>query len=467
MKCKHCGADNFNESKFCFQCGQELSSDDVQHSEDPPVDPTHPICKNCGASNTADAKFCHQCGQELSSKAEDPEQKSDDDLGKDALAFGAGLLDESAAKTRNDTVCPFCGEPACHPLQKNETTVTNKSYGWGSGCCGMLLLGPFGLLCGLCGKGSKVESKSELWWVCKKCGKAHIALADALKKWEIATDGIYGSAVAAAIVLIVAKYLFSFGMLEQVAQNSVQITTPMTSGLLTYDTEFGALDLPFLFASSDQAIAAMNGEVGEYFKSTLDSSTGLTIAGYYYNGARSMTNNVRPITCVDDMKGLKMRVMNSDTYVKLMQALGANPTPISWNELFTAMQQGTVDGEENPPSTIYPSGFAEVQKYFNKTEHVFGYAAVVVSSAFYNGMDDASRKLFDEGIELLTSTADRAELELGDGYIAKMAEAGMECNDITPENKQGFIDATASVRDEYRSVYSAELWGILDKVTAN
>ena len=199
-----------------FQCGQELSSDDVQHSEDPPVDPTHPICKNCGASNTADAKFCHQCGQELSSKAEDPEQKSDDDLGKDALAFGAGLLDESAAKTRNDTVCPFCGEPACHPLQKNETTVTNKSYGWGSGCCGMLLLGPFGLLCGLCGKGSKVESKSELWWVCKKCGKAHIALVDALKKWEIATDGIYGSAVAAAIVLIVAKYLFSFGILAYI-----------------------------------------------------------------------------------------------------------------------------------------------------------------------------------------------------------------------------------------------------------
>ena len=67
-------------------------------------------------------------------------------------------------------------------------------------------------------------------------------------------------------------------------------------------------------------------------------------------------------------------------------------------------------------------------------------------------MDDASRKLFDEGIELLTSTADKAELELGDGYIAKMAEAGMECNDITPENKQGFIDATASVRDEYSTI---------------
>lgn len=108
MKCKHCGADNFNESKFCFQCGQELSSDDVQHSEDPPVDPTHPICRNCGASNTADAKFCHQCGQELSSEAEDPEQKSDDDFGKDALAFGAGLLDEFKIIADDVLVCFKC-----------------------------------------------------------------------------------------------------------------------------------------------------------------------------------------------------------------------------------------------------------------------------------------------------------------------------------------------------------------------
>ena len=210
MKCKHCGADNSNESKFCFQCGQKLSLDDTQNFQDTTVDPAQFVCKNCGANNKADAKFCHRCGQELSFKVEDNEQKSDEDLGKDVLAFGAGLLDESAAKIRNDTTCPFCNEPGCQPLQKSETTVTNKSYGWGSGCCGMLLLGPFGLLCGLCGKGSKVESKSELWWVCKKCGKAHIALADALKKWEIATDGIYGSAVAAALVLIVAKYLFNF-----------------------------------------------------------------------------------------------------------------------------------------------------------------------------------------------------------------------------------------------------------------
>lgn len=167
-------------------------------------------CKHCGADNSNESKFCFQCGQELSSKVEDNEQKSDEDLGKDVLAFGAGLLDESAAKIRNDTTCPFCNEPDCQPLQKSETTVTNKSYGWGGGCCGMLLLGPFGLLCGLCGKGSKVESKSELWWVCKKCGKEHIALADALKKWEIATDGIYGSAISAAIVLIIAKLSIQF-----------------------------------------------------------------------------------------------------------------------------------------------------------------------------------------------------------------------------------------------------------------
>ena len=115
-------------------------------------------------------------------------------------------MDESAAKTHNDTVCPFCGELDCHPLQKNETTVTNKSYGWGVVCS---CLGRLDCCAACAAKALKWNQKVN-WWGCKKCGKAHIALADALKKWEIATDGIYGSAVAAALVLIVAKYLFNF-----------------------------------------------------------------------------------------------------------------------------------------------------------------------------------------------------------------------------------------------------------------
>lgn len=255
-------------------------------------------------------------------------------------------------------------------------------------------------------------------------------------------------------------------MLEQVSQNSLQISIPMVSGLLSYDEEFGAVELPFLFSSADQAISAMQGEVGDYYKNNLDPNTGLAIAGYYYNGARSMTNNVRPITCVADCAGLKIRVMNNDVYIAMMQALGANPTPISWNELYTAMQLGTVDGEENPPSTIYPSGFAEVQKYFSQTEHVYGFAAVVCNADFYNSMDSDTKALFEEGIDLLCDIATQAEIEIGDAYIAQMEEAGMECNTLTDEAKQEFIEATASVRDSYRDVYSAELWAVLDEATA-
>ena len=255
-------------------------------------------------------------------------------------------------------------------------------------------------------------------------------------------------------------------MLEQVSQNSLQISIPMVSGLLSYNEEFGAVELPFLFSSADQAISAMDGEVGEYYKTALDSDTGLAIAGYYYNGARSITNNVRPITSVADCAGLKIRVMNNDVYIAMMEALGANPTPISWNELYTAMQLGTVDGEENPPSTIYPNGFAEVQKYFSQTEHVYGFAAVVCNADFYNNMDTETKTLFDEGIQLLCKIATDAEIEIGDAYISQMAEAGMECNILTEEAKQDFIDATAAVRDNYRDVYSAELWAVLDDATA-
>ena len=255
-------------------------------------------------------------------------------------------------------------------------------------------------------------------------------------------------------------------MLEQVGQGSLQLDTPMTSNLITYDEEFGAMELPFLFQSSDQVIRAMKGDLGKYYEDKLDPSTGIKIVGSYYNGARSMTNSVRPINTVDDMKGLKMRVMNNDVYIKMMEALGANPTPISWNELFTALQQGTVDGEENPPSTIYPSGFAEVQKYFSQTEHVYGYALVVTNSEWYSGLDADTKALFDEGIEKMTELANTAELALGDYYIKEMSEDGMECNTITAENRQGFVDATQSVRDEYRNVYSSDLWAILDKVIA-
>lgn len=181
-------------------------------------------CPKCGKENPEGASFCHSCGSSLINLKpegfQQPAENNESFVGKKSVkvssefkkfgselknAFEEGL--NSAALERNDTVCPFCRESNCMPLQKNATEIDNKGYRWGNGCCGMFLLGPFGLLCGLCGIGSKTKITSELWWICKKCGKPHIALQDALKKWEAVVSGLIGSGVSYGIAFAIIKWL--------------------------------------------------------------------------------------------------------------------------------------------------------------------------------------------------------------------------------------------------------------------
>lgn len=180
-------------------------------------------CSKCGAENSESAKFCYSCGSKLLKENNEDvyqnfstQQSADGEnisTGGDFKKLYAELKSEleeginQKPHEQNDTVCPFCKEPDCTPLQKSTTEVSSKGYKWGSGCCGMFLLGPFGLLCGLCGTGSAAKVTDELWWTCKKCGKQHIALEDALKKWETAVDGLIGSGISAGSAFLIIRWL--------------------------------------------------------------------------------------------------------------------------------------------------------------------------------------------------------------------------------------------------------------------
>ena len=148
-------------------------------------------CNNCGATNPDGACFCHNCGNNLSQ-----EYKPD--------------------KERNDSVCPFCQTSNCQPILKSTTEVKHSGYHWDSGCCGMFLLGPFGLLCGLCGTGSESKTTHESWWSCTQCGKEHIALPDALKKWELQTSASLAASFVIGIVTLILKWLFEWSTLSSV-----------------------------------------------------------------------------------------------------------------------------------------------------------------------------------------------------------------------------------------------------------
>ena len=148
---------------------------------------------------------------------------------------------------------------------------------------------------------------------------------------------------------------------ESVAMGTIDMALPSTSVLTSYTDNFGILDMPYLFKSSEAAFKAMDGKMGEYFNETLKSS-GLINLGYTYNGPRSITNSVREIKKPEDLKGIKVRVMESPVFIDFFRTLGANPTPMSFTEVYTALQQGAVEAQENPPSLIFANKFYEVQK---------------------------------------------------------------------------------------------------------
>lgn len=252
-------------------------------------------------------------------------------------------------------------------------------------------------------------------------------------------------------------------MVESVALNTIQMTIPSTSVLTTYTPKFGVLDMPFIFKDEQAAFAALDGEVGK----TLDAflpPVGLKNLGYNYNGARNISNNVKPINEPADLKGIKMRVMESPVFIDLFKALGANPTPMSFGEVFTALQQGTVDAQENSASLVYSMKFNEVQKYYSITGHVQGILAVVINDKFFNGLPADQQKIVQEGARKYLIEGQR-QMEIDDTsmFIKKLADSGMIINEITPENHQKFVDALKPMYEKYSKEIGQDMFDMVAK----
>lgn len=180
-------------------------------------------CVRCNTDNPEGAKFCHKCGHKLSGT--EPPKVTVDDVKKgfsEAASSAASFAKECQNELRtfleaesvdqNDTICPFCHSTGCQPMQKNSASIKQSGYSFGNGCCGMCLLGPFGLLCGLCGMGSKVDIKNETWWTCLNCGKEHISQQSAIGKADtvIATSFLYALIGGISLSFAIHRFGFSF-----------------------------------------------------------------------------------------------------------------------------------------------------------------------------------------------------------------------------------------------------------------
>lgn len=250
---------------------------------------------------------------------------------------------------------------------------------------------------------------------------------------------------------------------EAVALGTLQMTIPATSVLTTYSPKFGILDMPFIFKDVNAAFAALDGEIGASLDSYL-TPVGLKNLGYSYNGARSITNSKNPINEPADLEGIKMRVMESPVFIDMFKALNANPTPMSFGEVFTGLQQGTVDGQENSPSLVYSMKFNEVQKYYSMTNHVQGILANLINEDFFNNLSEEHQKIVSDGARMYLVERQR-QMELDDTamFLQKLEDSGLIINEISPENHQKFVDALQPMYEKYTEKIGNDMFEVVAK----
>lgn len=245
-------------------------------------------------------------------------------------------------------------------------------------------------------------------------------------------------------------------MIESIQMGTLTMALPATSALAGFEKKFQVLDLPFLFKDKATGYRALDGDLGKALDGLLPKH-GLVNLGYCENGFRHITNNRGPIMKPDDLKGLKLRTMENPMHIAFFKLLGANPTPMSYGEVYTALQQGTIDGQENPIAIVSDGKFYEVQKFYSLTGHVFSVIMMLANQDFMDKLPEDLRKIVgDAATEFLLS--DRKLVDSEEETLLKAMEAkGLKVNGLTPEQKQLFIDATLPVYDQFKDVLGEEI----------
>ncbi|MDP3231031.1 MAG: TRAP transporter substrate-binding protein [Acidovorax sp.] len=208
--------------------------------------------------------------------------------------------------------------------------------------------------------------------------------------------------------------------------------TVLNAGILSAQAkEFGIYDFPFLFASPQEADAVTDGPFGKKLLDKLQAKN-LVGLGYWELGFRNLTNSKKPITKAEDIAGLKIRVIQSPIYIDMFNALGANAVPMPFPELYTAMEQKAVDGQENPFSTILSSKFAEVQKHLTITRHMYNPQAVILSKKFWDSLSPADQKAVTEAMAEATTFQRSVSRSQADVALEELKKAGMQVTEFPP-----------------------------------
>lgn len=251
--------------------------------------------------------------------------------------------------------------------------------------------------------------------------------------------------------------------LEMIQQGVVQMCPSGTSALSNFGKSFGILSSPYLFKNIDDVKRILNGEWGNKLLATLNG-TGFLGLGYGVLGFTNMSNNVRPIVKASDMQGLKIRCVANPLLLDSFKAIGASPVAMSFNDLFSAMQQGVVDGQFNPMTTIYSSNFQEVQKYISKTCDITSLIVFIVDEKVFNSLKPEYQTIIEDGIKIATDyMLESVVKEEADAEQKLLATGKVKINEVDDSVKTELFKKAYPVIEKYGNSVNPELFADLKK----
>ncbi|TMW72259.1 TRAP transporter substrate-binding protein [Alteribacter natronophilus] len=243
-------------------------------------------------------------------------------------------------------------------------------------------------------------------------------------------------------------------MIESLQMGDQEMVLTSTGPMSGFAEEVTVVDLPFLFRDHDHAHGVLDGEIGQDLLDELDPH-GLVGLAWWENGFRHLTNNDGPVHGPEDVDGLSLRTMENDIHMAAFREMGGDPTPMSFTELFTALQQGVIDGQENPIPVIYSSRFYEVQDHLSLTGHVYNPSILIVSEQVYESMPEDLQQILRETAEEGAIIEREIVQRMEDDFITELEEEGMEV--VHDVDLEAFIDAVQPVYDEYADVFGQDL----------
>ena len=224
--------------------------------------------------------------------------------------------------------------------------------------------------------------------------------------------------------------------------------------------EIGVLDVPFLFKDWKHVMDFIHCDFYNDFLKSTDKAMFYNLA-LMPRGYRDVTNSKKPINTPEDLKGLKIRVIESPVFVKTFETLGASPQAMSWGEVFTALQQGTIDGQENTLATISYERVYEVQKYVSKTQHIFAFASICASKTLFDGYSEADQTLLRKAARDATEFIANQVQDQEKTYAKELTEKGMEINEV---DLDAFRSLIKPVQEEIAKEYSYDFYQKIKKL---